>query len=129
VNLDGTLMDCIELMKKNKIHRIIVEDMKISTFTGFITYETIFDYFIDNYYSDMVAFKGPATSLDIMTKKVIMVDKDETLYNCLLKLWSHKISIIPVMHGCSIYGFLFLKDMIYLFGNGEKFSVKYNNYR
>ncbi len=111
-------------MKKNKIHRIIVEDMKVSTFTGFITYETIFDYFINNYYSDMVVFKAPATSLDIITKKVIMVDKDETLYNCLLKLWYHKISIIPVMHGYSIYGFLFLKDIIYLFGNGEKFLVK-----
>jgi CBS domain-containing protein len=111
-------------MKKNKIHRIIVEDMKVSTFTGFITYETIFDYFITNYYSDMVAFKASASSLDIMTKKVITADKDETLYNCLLKLWQHKISLIPVLHGNSLYGFLFLKDIIYLFGNGEKFAVK-----
>jgi signal-transduction protein with cAMP-binding, CBS, and nucleotidyltransferase domain len=111
-------------MKKNKIHRIIVEDMKVSTFTGFITYETIFDFFIANYYSDMNSFRTPASSLDVITKKVITVDKDETLYNCLLKLWFHKISIIPVMHGTSLFGFLFLKDILYLFGNGEKFAVK-----
>ena len=51
--LDGNLKDCIQLIRDNHIHRIVVEDQKSSTITGFITYEAIFEFFIENYYSSM----------------------------------------------------------------------------
>ena len=51
--LDGNLQDCIKLIKDNHIHRIVVEDQKSSTITGFITYEAIFEFFIENYNSSI----------------------------------------------------------------------------
>jgi CBS domain-containing protein len=110
-------------MKNNKIHRVIVEDNKTSTYTGFITYETIFEYFFSNYYSDMVAFHLNINTMNIISRNLITTDKDETIYNCLLKFWFHKISILPIVDGDSYFGFFYLKDIVYFFANGEKFSV------
>jgi predicted transcriptional regulator len=112
-------------MKNNKIHRVIVEDTKNSVFTGFITYETIFEYFITNYYSDMVSFHLKIDSLNIKSKNLITVKKEETIFNCLLMLWNRKISFLPIVNNDDTYfGFLFLKDIVYFFTNGEKFTVK-----
>jgi signal-transduction protein with cAMP-binding, CBS, and nucleotidyltransferase domain len=111
-------------MKKNKIHRVIVEDTKTSTFTGFITYETIFDYFVNNYYSDMLAFHININELNIKKQNIITVSKNETIYNCLLCFWNFKISVLPIIDGDTNFGFFFLKDIVYFFSNGEKFSVK-----
>jgi CBS domain-containing protein len=114
-------------MKNNRIHRVIVEDSKNSTFTGFITYETIFEYFVGNYYSDMIGFHLEIENLNIITKNIITVNKDETLLNCLEKFWYHKISVLPIVDNetSSIFGFFYLKDIVYFFANGEKFSVKH----
>jgi CBS domain-containing protein len=112
-------------MRENRIHRVIIEDTKSSTFTGFITYETIFEYFLSNYYSDMICFHLNIQNTNIMTTNIIWVDKNETIYNCLLKFWTHRISILPVFDKDtnSYFGFFYLKDIVYFFANGEKFSV------
>ena len=124
--MDGNLKECVELMKFNKIHRVIVEDTKSSTFTGLITYETIFEYFVSNYYSDeMIGFHLKVNDSNVVTKKMITVNKNETIYNCLLNFWNNKISIIPIydFEADSYFGFFYLKDIVYFFANGEKFSV------
>jgi Mg2+/Co2+ transporter CorC len=115
-------------MKNNHIHRVVVEDTKTFTFTGFITYETIFEYFVGNYYSDMSAFQTEINKLGLTTKNVVTVDKDEPIINCLEKFWFNQISILPINEQDSkeIFGFFYLKDIVYFFANGEKFSV--NNY-
>lgn len=111
-------------MKNNKIHRVIVEDKKSLTFTGFITYESIFEYFLTNYYSDMVNFNVRIDNLNIITKKIITVTKDTMIYDCLLRLWNHKISFLPILDDDNtFFGFFFLKDIVYFFSNGERFSV------
>ncbi len=120
--MDGDLKKCVDLLKSNKIHRVIVEDIKTSTFTGYITYEAIFEYFITNYYSDMFAFKINFNQFKSESKKIITVDKNETIYNCLLSFWNNKISILPVVDGNDYFGFFFLKDIVYFFSNGDKFS-------
>jgi len=124
-------------MKSYRIHRVIVEDTKNSIYSGFLTYETIYEYFIANYYSDMIAFHIKIDFLNIKTKCNITISKDETIYNSLLKFWNHKISILPILNSDkesisqpqnhkdeSLFAFLFLKDIVYFFSNGEKFSVK-----
>jgi CBS domain-containing protein len=113
-------------MKNNKIHRVIVEDSKISTFTGFITYETIFEFFFNNYYSDMIAFHININECNLITTQIITVSKNETIYNCLLTLWNKKISVLPIVDdsdGNKLFGFFYLKDLVYFFANGENFSV------
>ncbi len=110
-------------MKKNKIHRVIIEDSKNLTFTGFITYETIFEYFIGNYYSDMIAFHLSLNNFNLITTKLITANKSDTIYDCLVKFWNHKISVLPICDEGFYFGFFYLKDIIYFFANGEKFSV------
>ena len=68
--LDGNLQDCIKLIRDNHIHRIVVEDQKSSTITGFITYEAIFEFFIENYYSSMKEFEIQLKDVNIISKNV-----------------------------------------------------------
>jgi CBS domain-containing protein len=111
-------------MRNNKIHRVIVEDSKVSTFTGFITYETIFEFFFNNYYSsDMIGFHINVKELSLITMEPLTADKSETIYNCLLMIWNKKISILPITSEGQLYGFFYLKDLVYFFTNGEIFSV------
>jgi len=114
-------------MRNNKIHRIIVEDSKNFNLTGFITYETIFEFFINNYYSDMQCFQFKVEETDIINKKLIFIHKNNTIYESLIKFYLHKISILPVLDNETnkLYGFFYLKDLIYFFANSEKFTVKY----
>ncbi len=117
-------------MKTNKIHRVIVEDSKSSTYTGFITNETIFEYFIENHYSDMEVFQGLFKDFNLSTNNLITVDKNETIYNCLMMLYDNRISFLPILEeDKELFGFLYLKDIVYFFANGEKFTVKltFNN--
>ena len=59
-------------MRNNKIHRIIVEDSKNANLTGFITYETIFEFFLTNYYNcDMNNFQFDVQKTNIINKKLI----------------------------------------------------------
>ena len=126
ISLDGNLRECIELMRNNKIHRIIVEDSKNSNLTGFITYETIFEFFINNYYSDMQCFQFKVEETNIVNRKLIYIFKNNTIYESLIKFYLHKISILPVLDNETnkLFGFFYLKDLIYFFANSEKFTVK-----
>lgn len=128
ISLDGNLKDCIDLMRNNKIHRIIVEDSKNSNLTGFITYETIFEFFINNYYSDMTCFQLKVEESIIINRNLIFIYKNTTIYESLIKFCINKISLLPVLDNETnkIYGFFYLKDLIYFFANSEKFTV--NNY-
>jgi predicted transcriptional regulator len=113
-------------MRNNKIHRIIVEDSKNANLTGFITYETIFEYFITNYYNcDMSNFQFEVKQTNIINKKLISINKNTTIYEGLIKFYLHKISMLPVIDEETniIYGFFYLKDLIYFFANSEKFKV------
>lgn len=125
--MDGNLRECIDLMRNNKIHRIIVEDSKNSNLTGFITYETIFEFFINNYYSDMQCFQFKVEETNIVNKKLIYIYKNNTIYESLIKFYLHKISILPVLDNETnkLFGFFFLKDLIYFFANSEKFTVNF----
>ena len=125
ISLDGNLRECIDLMRNNKIHRIIVEDSKNSNLTGFITYETIFEFFINNYYSDMQCFQFKVEETNIVNKKLIFIYKNNTIYESLIKFYLHKISILPVLDNQTnkLFGFFYLKDLIYFLANSEKFTV------
>ena len=95
--LDGNLQDCIKLIKDNHIHRIVVEDQKSSTITGFITYEAIFEFFIENYYSSMKEFEIQLKNVNIISKNVFFLNKNDTLYKAMELFCTKKISLIPIM--------------------------------
>ncbi len=125
VDLDDLLIDVITLLKKNHIHRIIVEDKQNSNYTGIITYESIFDYFMSNYYSNMDIFLVNYKEISEMVCRSIEFSyEDETIYSCFFKIWKNKISILPILSTekeTSVLGFVFLKDLIFFFLSGEKY--------
>lgn len=114
-------------MNKHKIHRVIIEDSKSNTFTGFVTFEIIFDFFFNNFFSDMVNFNTDLSCMNLITNKIITVKRSDTIYNCLLKFWTHKVSVLPIENEMQdgescFFGYFFLKDLVYFFTNGDKFS-------
>ena len=68
---DSNLEECIKTIQKNNIHRLIVNDKKTNNLAGFITYETVFEYFIENYYSAMTEFHIPLKQINIVVNNVI----------------------------------------------------------
>ena len=119
---DSNLEECVKTIQKNNIHRLIVQDKKSNNLSGFITYEAIFEYFIENYYSSMTEFNIPLKHLDIVVKNVIALNKDETLHKCMETFYKEGISMIPILDNGNIFGYLYLKDIIYFFSTGEKFN-------
>ena len=123
---DSNLEECIKTIKKNNIHRLIVQDRKSNNFSGFITYETIFEYFIENYYSSMNEFKISLKNLDIIVKNIITLNKKESLHKGMETFYKEGISMIPITDDDGdIFGYFYLKDIIYFFSTGEKFNFNF----
>lgn len=121
--LDKNLQDVLTLIKTNKIHRIVVEEQKSNSVTGFITYEAIFEFFIENYFSEMTEFEIKLKEIDgIITKNIITLNKTDSIFKALDLFYSKKISILPILDGNEIFGYFYLKDIIYFFSNGDKFN-------
>ena len=119
---DSSLEECVKTIQKNNIHRLIVQDKKSNNLSGFITYEAIFEYFIENYYSSMTEFHIPLKYLDIVIKNIITLNKNENLHKCMETFYKEGISMIPIIDEGNIFGYLYLKDIIYFFSSGEKFN-------
>ena len=121
--LDKNLQDVLTLIKTNKIHRIVVEEQKSNSVTGFITYEAIFEFFIENYFSEMTEFEIKLKEIDeIITKNIITLNKTDSIFKALDLFYSKKISILPILDGDEVFGYFYLKDIIYFFSNGDKFN-------
>ena len=123
---ESNLEKCVKTIQKNNIHRLIVNDKKTNNLSGFITYETIFEYFIENYYSEMTEFNIPLKQLNLTINNVITINKNENLYKCMETFYKEGISMLPVIdEDGKIFGYFYLKDIIYFFSMGEKFN--FNN--
>ena len=123
---DSNLEECLKTIQKNNIHRLIVKDKKTGNLSGFITYETIFEYFVENYYSEMTEFHIPLKQLNVVIDNVITLNKNESLYTCMETFFREGISMLPILdEGGDIFGYFYLKDIIYFFSMGEKFN--FNN--
>ena len=119
---DANLEECVKTIQKNNIHRLIVQDKKSNNLSGLITYEAIFEYIIENYYSSMTEFHIPLKHLDIIVKDIITLNKNESLHKCMETFYKEGISMIPITDNGNIFGYLYLKDIIYFFSSGENFN-------
>ena len=123
---DSNLQECVKTIQKNNIHRLIVNDKKTNNLSGFITYETIFEYFIENYYSSMTEFHIPLKQINIIVNNVITINKNDSLYKCMQTFYNEGISLLPVIGDeGEILGYFYLKDIIYFFSMGDRFN--FNN--
>ena len=123
---EANLEECVKTIQNNNIHRLIVNDKKTNNLSGFITYETIFEFFIENYYSEMTEFNIPLNQINIVINNVITLNKNETLYKCMETFYKAGISMLPILDDDNkIFGYFYLKDIIYFFSMGEK--LNFNN--
>lgn len=74
-------------------------------------------------------FKIPLKYIEknLMPKNIVSIRNDETIITAIKKFWDYKISILPIYENSenNIIGFVYLKDIFYLFSNADKFSVKF----
>ena len=139
IDLDSSLISCVKIINENSIHRIITEEnktyntennnnnYKIKNYTGFITYETIFEFFIENFYSfnNMEEFKINLKDIlfiknNFVSKISKKFDKRDYIYNVFEYFNRTKYSIAPIYDNEKLYGFVYLKDLIFFFKNGGK---------
>lgn len=125
ISLDDNLYDCIRELMKIKTHRLVIEDVKTKKYCGFVNYEAVFDFFIEQYYSEMHEFSQKANELNIVSTDLITMRKNDSIYSCFELILKEKISFVPIydQDSLELFGFVYLKDIIYLFSNSTKFSV------
>ena len=71
----------------------------------------------------MTEFNMPVKYLNIISTNIITLNKKETLYNCMKIFYEKGISMIPILdNNDSVFGYLYLKDIIYFFSTGDKFN-------
>ena len=98
-------------------------------FTGFVTYETVFDFLIYNYYSmemkefnltleDLKKLPSKSSFIKPLTNFALM---NEEVHSSFSKNITSKNDILPIltMDKSNIFGFLFLRDYLYFVSNCE----------
>lgn len=127
ISLDNNLYDCIKELMKKEFNHIVIEDIKSRKYCGFVSYETIFDYFIERYYSysDMDEFGLKAIELGLVSTQVDSLNKTDTIYSCFELFLLKRISFVSIydQDGLGLFGFVFLKDIFYFFCDSTHFSV------
>jgi len=123
---EESIENAVDIMNRTHSHKVYVEqDSESKTFCGFITYEHIFDFFINNYYADMKYLESvQIKELDICKKSIIKANKEESILSCFLSFEkNNKISMLPIMNGEEVFGYLFLIDFVYLFNFTKEIDV------
>ena len=114
--------------KKANIEDEEEEPSEIQNYTGFITYETVFDFFIFNYYSkEMKEFNMTLNDLIIMEHHSfveiydIFSKKSDKAYLSFEQKMNSKNDILPIFNDekTELFGFLFLRDYLYFISNCE----------
>ena len=122
----------IEESKNNKENDKIDEkelSLETQNYTGFVTYETVFDFLIYNYYSiEMKEFnltlddlkKLPLSSSFIRPIDNFALMKDE-VHSSFSKYITSKKDLLPILTNDKndLFGFLYLRDYLYFISNCE----------
>ena len=115
--------------KKSNIEDEEEEPSEIQNYTGFITYETVFDFFIFNYYSkemkefnmtlnDLICMKNNKCFIEVYENYAITKDKVYLTYE---KKIDGKNDLLPIFseNKTELFGFLFLRDYLFFISNCE----------
>jgi predicted transcriptional regulator len=78
----------------------------------------------------MKEFEIKLKDVNIISKNVFSLKKDDNLCKAMELFCSKKISLIPIMDDKEIFGYIYLKDIIYCFSNGNNlnFNTKISSF-
>ena len=121
--------DVLKLNVEEKSNNNLEVPSETQNFTGFVTYETVFDFLIYNYYSmEMKEFdlsleelrKIPSNSSFIIPINTFSL-MTEKVHSSFSKNITSKSDILPILTNDKkdIFGFLFLRDYLYFVSNCE----------
>ena len=121
--------DVLKLNVEEKSNNNLEIPSETQNFTGFVTYETVFDFLIYNYYSmEMKEFdlsleelrKIPSNSSFIIPINTFSL-MTEKVHSSFSKNITSKSDILPLLTNDKkdIFGFLFLRDYLYFVSNCE----------
>jgi len=72
----------------------------------------------------MEVFQTDVSLLNINSRDLIFLYKNDTIIKAMEVFNEKKISTLPIIEeNNNLYGMLYLKDLIFLFNNNEKFCV------
>ena len=74
----------------------------------------------------MTEFNAPLKQINLVANNIITLNKSESLYKYMETFYKKEISMLPILDDDGkIFGYFYLKDIIYFFSIGEKFN--FNN--
>jgi len=104
VSSDGTIYDCAEQMKKHYISSIIIQD-KIQNLVGIITKTDLVSTFLAQSTASLNISR-------IMTKKVITVSPDDSVFEVQSVLFNNRISRVVVTKNKKTVGIITYRDFV-----------------
>ena len=105
VTPDTTVRRCAELLAENRVGSAVVNEN--NALAGIVTEED---------FTKKVVAKGldpnKVLARDIMTKEVLSIDPDSTVYAAILELNSKRVKHLPVISGKKVMGMISAQDLL-----------------
>lgn len=113
---DDTLIDTINIMKKNNIGSVVVFDRETGSLVGIVTERDFVNHFID--------FDPQKPVEEIMSKNPLTIETDKTVYEAIQIMEANKISRLIVMENNKVVGILNYRDVVKLFEEKRKLILE-----
>ena len=122
LDIEYNILDIVK--NKNNINKVI-EDKKNKIIAGIITYNLIFDFLLNNYYILIDGFKLDFSELYKFNKYEYILNKKDSIIKSIKIFAKNKTNMIIVLDdNKDIFGYLFNKDILYLYSQGSRYSIE-----
>ena len=122
LDIEYNILDIVK--NKNNINKVI-EDKKNKIIAGIITYNIIFDFLLNNYYILIDGFKLDFSELYKFNKYEYILNKKDSIIKSIKIFAKNKTNMIIVLDdNKDIFGYLFNKDILYLYSQGSRYSIE-----
>lgn len=122
LDIEYNILDIVK--NKNNINKVI-EDKKNKIIAGIITYNIIFDFLLNNYYILIDGFKLDFSELYKFNKYEYVLNKNDSIIKSIKIFVKTKTNLIIVLDdNKNIFGYLFNKDILYLYSQGSRYSIE-----
>ena len=129
-NIDDSILKCVQHMNDSNINFLALMNTDRTQIQGYINFQEIIKYLVENYTGDLSFFEQPLRKFDLTNHnifpsycKLVIAKESESLYSVLKKMRDNRVSCIPIERSLSLtdhhltrtIGLSFLTDLMFLF--------------
>eukprot|EP00347_Sterkiella_histriomuscorum_P010749 403375069 len=129
-NIEDPIHDLVTLMSEKGLNHVAIMNQDQTQIQGFVTYNDIIRYLVDNYNGDLSFFDKPIIQFTInhvnvfpQIPKLVYAKETETVFNVLKKMCDNRVSCIPIERQIKpseefttrTIGLAYLTDLMFMF--------------